>query len=223
MIPQTAGAVLALLLLVSPALAFAAVRERYGPTGGQSTFREVSEAALAGLFFSLGVLALLAVLGVAWSGLFPDPGTWIRGGGDYVASNLGLVLRFIGSWAALSIGAAAGTSWLLYHRRGGRVTAKTNAWFEMFRGKAAPPNAEPMVRVRLTSGTEYIGMLAFYDLDAAMADSSLVLGPPLQQRSPSDQDFCVLPDEGAWARVVIPAPSIESMWVRFRPSPPTTG
>jgi len=215
-IPETAGALLALLLLVGPALAFAGVRELYGPAGQRSTFREVSEAAAAGLLFSLGALTLLAALGAAWSGLFPDPGTWIRGGADYVASNLGLVLRFIGSWAALSIGAASGTSWLLYHKRGGRVTAQTNVWFEMFRGKAAPPDAEPMVRVRLTSGTEYIGMLSFYDLDAAMTDRSLVLGPPLQQRSPGDQDFRALPNEGAWSRVIIPASFVESIWVRFR-------
>ena len=149
MVPETLGAVVALLLLVGPGLAFSAVRERRRPVGGPSTFREVSEAALIGLLCSFGTLALLWIAGALVGRGFPDPGAWLVEGFRYVASHLGTVAWFVGAWAALSTAAAVIVAWRLF-KDGGRIEPRTNSWFELFAGQIiVPPGAEPMVRVRL--------------------------------------------------------------------------
>jgi hypothetical protein len=221
LIPETLGAVLALLLLVSPSIAFAAIREKYEPAEETSTFREVSEAALIGLACSLGTLGLLWFAGaLAGEEGFPDPGAWIRDGSGYVASHLGTVAWFVGVWAVLSTGMGALVAWRLHKAKGGRIKPRPNAWFELVRGKkVVPPGTIPMLHVRLTTGAEYIGALDFYDVRGPLADRSLVLGHPLQMREPGNDRFEVMPHDGPWFRVLIPAPAVESMRVRYRPRP----
>jgi hypothetical protein len=223
MIPETLGAVLALLLLVGPSLAFAAIREMYEPSEEASTFREVSEAAFIGLACSLGTLGVLWFAGALAGGEgFPDPGRWIRNGSGYVASHLGTVAWFVGVWAVLSTGIGALVAWRLYKSKGGRIEQRTNTWFELVRGKkVVPPRSIPMLYIRLTTGAEYIGTLDFYDVRGPLADRSLVLGHPLQVREPGNDHFEVMPPDGPWFRLLIPAPAIESMRVRYRPRPLT--
>jgi hypothetical protein len=218
-IPETLGAILALLLLVGPGLTFAALRERRRPVGGASTFREASEAALFGLVCSLGTLGLLWLIGAVAGGRgFPNPGAWIREGSGYVASHLGTVAWFVGAWAVLSSSVAALFAWRLHKDEEAQIEPRTNTWFELVRGKrVVPPGTTPMLHVRLTTGVEYMGTLEFYDVDGPLADRSLVLGHPLQMREPGNDQFQAMPPDGPWFRLLIPAPAVESMRVRYRP------
>jgi hypothetical protein len=218
LVPQTLGSVLALLLLVGPGFAFTLVREHYRPSGEQSVFREISEATLIGLVLSGVTVSALGTIGSVWDRILPDPEAWILEGSKYAAAHLPQIVWFLAAWAVLAVGAGAVTGWLRYHRRPARILPRTNSWFELFRGKAAPSGASPMLRVRLATGIEYVGMLKFYDVEAPLADRSLVLGPPLQFRTGVQAELRPLPDEGAWARVLLPAPAIESVWVRFVPN-----
>jgi hypothetical protein len=78
-----------------------------------------------------------------------------------------------------------------------------------------------MLYVRLTTGAEYIGTLDFYDVQGPLADRTLVLGHPLQVREPGNERFEVMRLDCPWFRLLIPAPAIESMRVRYRPRPLT--
>jgi len=215
-IPDTVGAVLGLLLVVGPGLAFEVIREHFKPTAERSAFREASAVALASLVFTSAALLLLAITRAAWPTLLPDPRRWLLEGRVYVAEHYGLVAGFLFALVVVSTGLAALVAWRWFRTRGGRIDPNTTGWYELFRRKV-PKGADRMVRVRLHDGTEYIGLVVFYSANILPAERELVLGPPLQRKPPDREAFEALPDEGAWSRVLIPGPSIESFWVRYAP------
>jgi hypothetical protein len=218
-IPQTAGAVLGLLLVVAPGIVFEVIREHYRPTAERSTFREASAMAVASLVFAFTALLILAAVRAVWPNLLPSPHDWIIEGKAYVAGNFGLVAWFVVALVVLSTGLGALFAWAWFRRSGARIDPNTQAWYELFRAKV-PDGGVPMVRVKATDGTEYLGRVIDYSANILPAERELVLGPPLQRKLPGSDDFELLPDDGAWARVCLPGTSIESFWVRYPPREP---
>lgn len=222
MIPETAGAVLGLLLVIGPGLAFEVIREHYRPTAERSAFREGTSVALASLVFTATALIILAIVRAVWPSALPDPQRWLENGNEYVLDHYRLVAGFLLALVVLSTGLSCLIAWVWFRSRGGRIDPNATGWYEVFR-KRAPKTANPMVRVQLRDGTEYQGLLVFYSANILPAERELALGPPIQRRRPADTELTPLPDESAWARVLVQGESIESFWVRYAPKEPDGG
>jgi len=218
-IPQTAGAVLGLLLVVVPGVAFEAVREHFRPTAERSTFKEASAVAVASLVSTFAALVILAAVRAGWPSLLPDPRKWFLEGRIYVADNFALIAGFFVALVVLATGLAIVAPWIWfrwYRKSRAQINPNTTAWHELFRANI-PEGGVPMVRAQATDGSEYIGRVIDYSANILPAERELVLGPPLQRKLPDRDDFEALPPEGAWARVCLSGTSIASFWVRYAP------
>ncbi len=210
MIPQTAGAVLGLLLVVVPGVAFETVPEHFRPTAERSTFKEASAVAVASLVSTFAALVILAAVRAGWPSLLPDPREWFLEGKHYVADNLALIAWFLVALVILATGLAVVGPWVWfrwYRKSRAQINPNTTAWHELFRANV-PEGGVPMVRAKATDGSEYIGRVIDYSANILPAERELVLGPPLQRKLPDRDDFEVLPPEGAWARVCLSGTSI---------------
>jgi hypothetical protein len=215
-IPQTVGAVLGLLLVIGPGLTFEVIREHFEPTAERSSFREASVVALASLAFTATGFLVLAIVRAMLPKILPDPHAWLIDEHAYLVGHYQAVAGFIVALVGLSTGFAAIASWAWFHDRGGRINPTSTGWYELFR-RRVPKGTDPMVRVRLHDGTEFIGRVISYSANILPDERELVLGPPLQRKGPNEPAFSQLPDEGAWARVLIPGQSVDSFWVRYAP------
>jgi hypothetical protein len=212
-IPDTIGAVFGVFLAVSPGLIFEFVRERRRPTAERSAFREAAWVAAASLAFSTAALILILLLEWALPDVFADPGSWLAGGTGYVKDHVPQVVVFVVSWTVLGC-ALAGLTAMAVIKETAEIDPNATAWYFVFR-KRWPPGPERSVRVRLRDGDEYTGRVVYYDAHILHADRELVLGPPLTHKPPASGRFEPLPPVEGWQRIVIPASSIEAMWVRY--------
>jgi len=214
-IPETIGAVLGLLFVVGPGLVFEVVREHYRPPGERSAFREAATVALASLVFTSAALAILAIVRSVRPTVMPDPRLWLIDGRQYVVEHYQLVTVFVVALGSISIGLSAVAAWQRFRGGGGRLDPNSTGWYELFRARV-PAGTEPMVRVQLDDGNEYLGVVAQYSVNVLPAERELVLKPPLRIMDASGQ-FVPLPGPGTFSRIFIPGPSIRSFWVRYPP------
>jgi hypothetical protein len=205
-------------LVIGPGLAFEAVREHFRPTPERSAFREGAAIALASLVFLFAGILLLAVARALAPNWVANPRLWVISGRAYVANHLRLVSASLIGLATASIGLAGLVAFLWFRKTsGGRIDPNTTAWFQVFREKV-PGGSRPMVRVQLHDGTEYLGLVIHYSANILPAERELTLGPPLQYKTRKGEAFEPLPNNDEWKRVVIPALSIDSLWVRYPPA-----
>ena len=103
-------------------------------------------------------------------------------------------------------------SWLtfavVYRGDKGKIT-RQSTWTKAFRVDA-PVGSYPLVRVRLQSGTSWVGRVADFSADLELADRELVLSPPLAIRVNGDTRRI----EGS-GRVILRGDQIESIAVRY--------
>jgi Family of unknown function (DUF6338) len=213
--PDTIGAVFGVLLAISPGLVYEFIRERRRPTADRSAFREAAWVAAASVAFSTAALILVLLAQIAVPDLLADPSQWLALGGSYATGHVAQVIAFVVSWTALGCGLAALTAFKVI-KKTADIDPNTTAWFHVFR-KRSPPDRDRSIRVQLRDGDEYIGRLVYYDAHILYADREIVLGPPLHRRASSAERFDPLPPDEGWERVVIPATSIDVMWIRYPP------
>jgi len=215
MVPSSWLTVVLFLLLVSPGLLFdlLALRRRTGAV--ESAFHETSRIVLASLGFTVLALAILALVGVAFPGLLPDPKGLFDPNGVYAADHWPAVVGALAAESVLAHGAALLTHWLLV-RRGGATIRAVSAWTALFR-RDCPPGHRAYVRVRLTGGIVYTGSVLSFTSDLPLADRELVLGPPLHSKT-GDRQLSALPPD--YTRILIRGAMIETMAVEYRPSAP---
>ena len=215
MVPDTIGAVLGVLLAISPGLVFEFIREHRRPTADRSAFREAAWVAAASVAFSTAALILVLLAQMAVPDLLADPSAWLSLGSTYAVDHVAQVIAFVVLWTAIGCGLAALTAVMLI-RKTADIDPNTTAWFHVFRTNS-PPGKDRGIRVRLHDGDQYTGRLVYYDAHILHADREIVLGPPLYRMAASAREFEPLPPDEGWERVVIPATSIDVMWVRYPP------
>ncbi len=218
MIPQTAAALLAFLLLVAPGIVYENLRERRRPKVDQTTFREVSGIALASLSFSILSMAALAGVRARVPKFMPDPGRWLREGHLYVNGNYRLIAGFALAELVLAVGLAVAWSWARGHGRQPSIF-KVSTWYRVFR-ELPPTGAETFVRVFTQSGVEYFGKVISYTTDFDLASRELFLGEPLWRRLPKETGFTLL--RPPWRWLILPGPAIQGIWVSYLQSPTET-
>ena len=161
MVPETLGAILVFLAFIVPGLAFELLRERRRPFIEETAFREASRISLTSMLFSLGALAILALLqylGVTW---LVDGGRWISEGRAYASSELGRVTATMLAFVGLSLSLSLLTDWLLRRSAPGRIVPGS-VWFSLFR-QHRPVGTTPWVHLRLKEdGLEVWGFIGDY-------------------------------------------------------------
>jgi hypothetical protein len=215
MFPDTIGAVFGVLLAISPGLVFEFVRKHRRPTAERSGFREAAWVAAASVAFSSAALTIILIVQIWIPELLADPGSWLSHGRGYVEGHVAQVVAFVVSWAALGCGLAALAA-IVVIKKTADIDPNSTAWFFVFR-KKSPPGRDRSIRLRLRDGEEYTGRLVYYDAHILPAEREIVLGPPLYRKAPTAAEFEPLPPADGWERVVIPATSIDVMWVRYPP------
>jgi hypothetical protein len=215
MVPDTIGAVFGVLLAISPGLVFEFIREHRRPTADRSAFREAAWVAAASVAFSTAALILVLLAQMAVPELLADPSEWLSLGSVYAADHVSEVIAFVVVWTGLGCLLAA-LSAVIVIKKTADIDPNTTAWFHVFRTKS-PSGKDRGIRVRLHDGDEYTGRLIYYDAHILYADREIVLGPPLYRKAPNTEKFDPLPPDEGWERVVIPATSIDVMWVRYPP------
>lgn len=211
MVPVNLWSAVFFLVLVAPGLLHDLMSETRTARQKESAFREISRVVLASLGFSAVPLLLITLLGdlavVDW---LPNPSKWAESGSTYAVDNyativLSLVLQCVLSCALV---------WVFHRLRHGddpRLVAKPT-WRKVFRDDN-PTNAAPIVRVRTTAGSTYVGRLGDYT-QSWDEDRDLVLGPPLQVKQQGSKATDLHPE---WQRIIIPSSSVLSITVRYMP------
>lgn len=215
MLPDTVGAVVGVLLAIAPGLVFAFVREKRRPTAERSAFTEAAWIAATSIAFSAVALVIILLVQMGLPRILADPSEWLADGHAYVVDHVAQVVAFVLSWTVLGCVLAAVTAQFAIQPTAA-IDPNTTAWFVVFRTRV-PPNRARALRIRLNDGEEYIGRLVYYDAHLLHGDREIVIGPPLLRKPADSQDFVPLPPGEGWERIVIPATSIQAMWVRYPP------
>jgi hypothetical protein len=174
MIPDTFGGVLAFLAFVAPGITFYLVQERRRPHQENSSFREVSQIALASLVFTLASISCLILLHRYASTVVPDISMWIRQGNRYVADHPAAVFAGIGLDVIAACVFGAGSAWLITRNSGASIS-NVGAWHRILR-EESPPGTRPWLHIRLEDETEFWGYLRHYTPDDSANVREIVLG-----------------------------------------------
>jgi Family of unknown function (DUF6338) len=213
-IPSSLATVIAFLVLVAPGILYESLNERRRPAYSTSAFREASRVALASVVFSGAALIVLAVLRAVRPDLMPDPRELIADPRGYAQNHYQLIaVAVLAEFAiALALASAWAWGWNRYGSRGQSSAAikPISAWFKVFREDAK--DSYPYLRVRLSTGTVYEGVIADYVPDfVGPAERELVLSPPLYVRVGDEPRRQVT----GYKRLIIPGSSIVTISVKY--------
>jgi Family of unknown function (DUF6338) len=212
-IPDTFGGVLAFLTLVAPGITFYLVLERRRPHERNSSFREVSQIALASLIFTLASIACLLLLHRFISAVVPDISMWIRQGNRYIADHPAAVFAGIGLDVALACAFGAGSAWLITRKSEASIS-NVGTWYQIFR-QESPQGTRPWLHVRLEDETEFWGFLRHYTSDDSANVREIVLGgTTVMWRRKGDSARSSIGD--SWDAVCINANRIQYMRLIYR-------
>ncbi|GAA3840820.1 hypothetical protein GCM10022226_74120 [Sphaerisporangium flaviroseum] len=213
MAPSTWAGVVVFILVIAPGLLFDLLSERRRAGRSESSFREISRVVLASLVFTgLAIMILLAVR-VRLPDLLADPERWLREGTPYAMANLHRIMGSLATEMVISLGMVIIVHLVLSWRQGGATIAPVSTWTQVFK-RECPKGHEAHVRVSLTSGAVYTGLVAHFSPDLEVADRELVLAPPMGARA-GEGPLKPIPPE--WERVVLRGSAIERMSVQYRP------
>lgn len=212
MVPSTWLSAVLFVVLIAPGLLFDLLAERRRAGAPESAFREASRVVLASLVFSslgLGVVDLVRTVEPTW---MPDADRLVAEPHQYLVEHYRLILGALLLGGSVALGAAWLAHWLLSRKYGSGLRT-LSSWRKVFRDELPAGVAAPHVRVRLTNGTVFTGLVAQYTADLDLADREIVLAPPLFSRTGANK-LTPLPVE--WQRLILPASSIESIAVQYQ-------
>lgn len=209
MVPVNVWSAVFFLVLVAPGLLYDLIAETRSARQKESAFREISRVVLASLAFSaLPLLAITLTGDLGVTDALPDPSRWARSGSTYALDNYAAVVFSLVLQCLLSCALVAAFHRFKHHRNPKLVATPT--WRKVFRDDN-PSGAAPIVRVKTTSGSTYVGELSDYT-QSWDEDRDLVLAPPLQVK-PEGGQLTGMPED--WQRVIIPSNSIQTITVRY--------
>lgn len=216
MVPTGGASAILFLAFVAPGLVFQLRSERRFARAEESTFREISRVVLASVLFS-GTALLLYLLGhVAglsrWpqGGVFVDFDKWIAEPADYFEDHYVRVLFGIALQCGVACAIALVTQSVLHRKEPARLVA-ISPLTKIFR-RDAPPGCYPLARLKLKSGTVYVGRVSDFSSALSPDARDVVLSPPIQAQSPSGT---LRPVPSGWQRLWIPGTEIESVTVQY--------
>jgi hypothetical protein len=211
MVPTSAGAALAFLLLVAPGVAFELVRQQSRPPRTESVFIEISRVLLAGLLLTVLSVTLLALAAGILGAPLVDLAAWIREGNVYAHVHLPLAGMSIAIELAVALLLAIVLHDLL-KPAGARQVVHESGWHTAF-SRIAPPGTEVYLSVQLKDGTTVTGYRADYSTESDPAKRELTLRPPLTMRAPNASQAVPLSDE--WQRLLLHGAEILTIAVTY--------
>ncbi|MGK5684641.1 DUF6338 family protein [Actinoplanes sp. URMC 104] len=212
MIPETLGALLALLFLIAPGLVYTSVLELRRPPTRDSAFIEASRVALSSLAFGMASALVLGLLHVLGRIDLPDPGRWLSEGARYTAENFQQVVVAVFLQTALSCALAGATGWMATRRLRSRYRDDT-VFGSVFR-RYPPVDHYPWVHVRLDNDIEYWGFERMHDdRDEAGTRMIVLQGKGLQRKLPGENGRLRIGD--TWDVVAIDADRIRCLEVVY--------
>ena len=210
MVPETFGALLAFFGLVAPGLAFELLREKRRPSLEETAFREASRIALTSLLFTVGSLAVLAIIRRVNNSLVADVAEWIERGNDYVRENLALVSMTLLLELLVALGLVVAVDWFFRRSAPGHIVPGS-IWFQLFR-RRRPAGTTPWVHIKLVDETEIWGFVGDYSADQDLDNRELtIVGPKLEYRRKGN------PDESldSWSSISVRGDSINWLKVAY--------
>jgi hypothetical protein len=212
MIPQTVGALLAFLGLVTPGLVYRLVLERRRPSHSDSTFVEVSRIVITSLVFSGFAFAILWLLESNSPLPLPNAATWLARGTSYAATNLGSVFIGVAAQVVIASLLAAITGWLITRQSPSRFRDET-VYGAVFR-HYAPEGSTAWVHVCLDNDVEFWGYeRAHDDRDQAKARTLILAGDTIMRKLPGENQRTRIGDD--WDVVILEADHIRYMRVIY--------
>lgn len=222
MIPDSAVAILAFLVLLSPGLVFEWLRRLHRPSLGRSAFEEVSTVVLASLFFSL--VAVVVLLIAAWflPDLFVDGDAWASDGSTYAREQPTKVATTVGAAVAVAWVAAivanrfletkfykvriASTLRTLAGGTQDRNIVDHNMWWHLISGRHRPADTLAVwLEINTVDGQRYWGVVSAVDLEGDDASRAIVLRRPFYGDPPLSTNPSV-----TWRRLLIPLSQVRS-------------
>lgn len=237
MIPQTVGALIGFLIFIAPGVLWELLRERHRPPLDGSTFREAARVALMSVVLSGLAIGVLASVHALASGVFLDPGTWLREGRPYVEAQYGRVVITIGAEVALACLFAwlpwrwpAPFAWAMKklvpaRSKSGVVNVAEPVLWSVLFGNAAgapetmtkPEDLTTTVLARHSDGHFYIGKFLAVDYTLGREDAHIALQRPLRVQRPGAFKSEAMPPH--FARLVLPLAELADLWIA-REEPP---
>lgn len=212
--PSSWTALLLFLLFVVPRLAFDAFSQRRRPNTDESVFREASRVVQASVWLAApGLGCAVAMFLVFSGGELPRLGKIIGGDGRYLEENDWQLLLAIAAYLLGSVGTAFFVDLLLRRKQGATLTSTHSQWRQAFRNDR-PQGTQTFVRITMTSGERWAGLVAHYSGDLEVGGRELVLREPILGAASSTADLLLVDDLGA---LVLKGDTIDAIQV-FYPS-----
>jgi hypothetical protein len=214
-VPSTWLSIVLFAIFVAPGLLFDLLSQRRRVGVMESTFREISRVVLTSLIFSGGAAVVLATVRTVRPEWMPDPRHLITGKDvHYLETHYRLILRTLLLQVVLSLAAASGCHAVLARRQGQAKIRPVLAWTRVLRTEK-PKGHNAFVRVRLSSGAVYTGLVMYYGDSSDPKDRELVLVPPLASKAAGSPRLTGMPAD--YQRVVLRGDAIEVMSVQYWP------
>lgn len=169
------AALIGFLLLSAPGLVYEAVREKCRPAIEHTPLREAGRVTLASIVSTGTAAALLALVRLQFTWMFPDPAEWATSA-TYRQGNWLLGARTVVIGVALACSLAALAAWLL-HRKAARMRPDPVAWLATHEVKPKPSRIS--AHVKLISGVVYTGILRGIDYSGDPGARTVALDEPL--------------------------------------------
>lgn len=193
LVPTSVVGLVLFLILLAPGFAFVLRQERVRSGRTQSAFRETTTVALVSVVANGAVLALFAVLRIAFPSWTPDVGAIVRTPQRYAVEHYAQLL----GWGIGMLAVATLVAFLAGGRRVREHESSVSAWTLLF---TAHPGAAVFVGCVLDDGSYVAGrLLSFSRAAEDVADRELTLTGPITYRAPEKTGTSVLPDVGATA------------------------
>lgn len=234
MIPQTAIAFLAFILLVVPGISFELLRQTRRPSFEQTALEELARVVLASVAFTSAAGFILAIFGTFVDGMVikPEP-LASRGLGWYwshhpkavvatvflelaIATTLALLIhrslnhpqgRGIAAWTVRRV-----AKWLRHEP--GEQVERFPVWRTLFRD-LRPRGADTKLTVLKKDGTLITGLLAAYSSTGSGDDREIALSEPIEILRPGYKHPRQL--IGGWKIIMVSSAEISEVFVTWPP------
>lgn len=211
MVPESWLSLAFFALLVAPGLVFDLLARRRRVGQAESTFREISRVVLASTGFSAVGLLAVGVVGALRPNWMPIPRQLFTAPDPYVYDHPGRVVAASAIQLTAALGAAMATHFVLA-RKTGSTLRPVSPWSKTLR-EDAPESTTPHVRIRLQSGTVFVGRVNHYTAQLEVADREIVLAPPLFSKTGGNA-LVAMPSR--YQRLVVRGSQIESIAIEYR-------
>jgi len=231
--PTSWGGALLFLLLIAPGVLFDLLADRRRAQVKETTLREAGRITLASLVFGGVAFLVVCVLASVLPGAFVWPFAALEADDPVTRYGSPRLAATLGAQTAVALGVAWGCNQWLNRRRRLPLAASnwrgffTRAWWrsgerpgriravstwKLVLGENVPEGQFAHVRVRLKSGTVWIGRVGPFSADLETSGRELVLQKPLSVGPPGKLPK---PLPSSWQVVLLAGDDIDSITVQY--------